>query len=313
MDGSIGPGAAGAKPPQQQQPAEATASNPAASTASAGVGAGPNFGPAHRQSTFMRFVTAQLLQKLAVQPQAAAAMAGVSNKQCDAAATEHHHNTLDAPDTLSSTLNRPATGATAYSELSIYEDSDDQEPVHDSTDQHGDASEAAAGAVIFDDDLGSALQQWQDLQESLSRQQEGTASGTVEDTNSETAAWSEGPHATAEDPAKASAAGSSQSLHAAGSGVCETGTNSSSEGTRSSTAASSNSTATTISNSSSSHASGALGRAARDAGVLTPAQFKQALLLLSKKCFRRIANASRAWKLLIDRHVQPLADRKRNR
>jgi hypothetical protein len=47
--------------------------------------------------------------------------------------------------------------------------------------------------------------------------------------------------------------------------------------------------------------------------VLTCAQFLQAMVLLSRHCFPRIANGSRAWKLLLERHVQPLADRKRGR
>lgn len=47
--------------------------------------------------------------------------------------------------------------------------------------------------------------------------------------------------------------------------------------------------------------------------VLTAAQFLQAMVLLSRRCFPRIANASRAWQLLLERHVQPLADRKRSR
>jgi hypothetical protein len=42
-------------------------------------------------------------------------------------------------------------------------------------------------------------------------------------------------------------------------------------------------------------------------------QFLQALVLLSRRCFPRIANGSRAWKLLLERHVQPLADKKRSR
>lgn len=47
--------------------------------------------------------------------------------------------------------------------------------------------------------------------------------------------------------------------------------------------------------------------------VLTAIQFLQAMVLLSRRCFPRIANASRAWQLLLERHVQPLADRKRSR
>lgn len=51
----------------------------------------------------------------------------------------------------------------------------------------------------------------------------------------------------------------------------------------------------------------------KDDGVLTAAQFLQAMVLLSRRCFPRIANGSRAWKLLLERHVQPLADKKRSR
>jgi hypothetical protein len=47
--------------------------------------------------------------------------------------------------------------------------------------------------------------------------------------------------------------------------------------------------------------------------VLTFAQFLQAMVLLSRSCFSCIANGSRRWKLLLERHVQPLADRKRGR
>jgi hypothetical protein len=51
----------------------------------------------------------------------------------------------------------------------------------------------------------------------------------------------------------------------------------------------------------------------KEGGVLTFAQFLQALVLLSRRCFPRIANGSRAWKLLLERHVQPLADKKGGR
>lgn len=47
--------------------------------------------------------------------------------------------------------------------------------------------------------------------------------------------------------------------------------------------------------------------------VLAFSQFQQAMVLLSRRCFPRIANGSRAWKLLLERHVQPLADRKCSR
>lgn len=47
--------------------------------------------------------------------------------------------------------------------------------------------------------------------------------------------------------------------------------------------------------------------------VLTASHFLQAMVLLSRRCFPRIANGSRAWKLLLERHLQPLADRKRSR
>jgi hypothetical protein len=39
----------------------------------------------------------------------------------------------------------------------------------------------------------------------------------------------------------------------------------------------------------------------------------QAMVLLSRRCFPRIANGARAWKLLLEHHVQPLADRKHGR
>lgn len=48
-------------------------------------------------------------------------------------------------------------------------------------------------------------------------------------------------------------------------------------------------------------------------GVLTFSQFFQVMVQLSWCCFPRIANGSRAWKLLLERHVQPLADKKRSR
>lgn len=52
---------------------------------------------------------------------------------------------------------------------------------------------------------------------------------------------------------------------------------------------------------------------AQEGIILTSAQFLQAMVLLSRRCFPRIANGSRAWKLLLERHVQPLADKKRSR
>jgi hypothetical protein len=62
------------------------------------------------------------------------------------------------------------------------------------------------------------------------------------------------------------------------------------------------------------HAAAAAAAAAAAGGdVLALQQFQAALVLLSRKCFPRIANAARAWKLLIERHIQPLADRKRSR
>lgn len=94
-------------------------------------------------------------------------------------------------------------------------------------------------------------------------------------------------------------------------------------GTRSSTAASSvsaassqsstDSAATDSSDGSAAAATAELGCACCGNHVLALQQFQQALVLLSGKCFPRIANAARAWKLLIDRHVQPLADKKRSR
>jgi hypothetical protein len=47
--------------------------------------------------------------------------------------------------------------------------------------------------------------------------------------------------------------------------------------------------------------------------MLTSAQFLQAMVQLSRRCFPRIANGSRAWKLLLERHIQPLADRRQGR
>jgi len=52
---------------------------------------------------------------------------------------------------------------------------------------------------------------------------------------------------------------------------------------------------------------------AQEGIILTSAQFLQAMVLLSRRCFPRIANGSRAWRLLLERHVQPLADKKRSR
>jgi hypothetical protein len=51
----------------------------------------------------------------------------------------------------------------------------------------------------------------------------------------------------------------------------------------------------------------------QEAVVLTFAQFLHGMQALSRLCFPRIANGTRSWQLLVERHVQPLADRKRGR
>lgn len=53
--------------------------------------------------------------------------------------------------------------------------------------------------------------------------------------------------------------------------------------------------------------------AGTEGSMMTSAQFLQAIMQLSRHCFPRIANGARAWKLLLERHIQPLADRKRGR
>jgi hypothetical protein len=47
-----------------------------------------------------------------------------------------------------------------------------------------------------------------------------------------------------------------------------------------------------------------------EGAVLSFAQFLQAMQQLSRTCFPRIANAARAWQLLVERHMQPLADKR---
>eukprot|EP00775_Hariotina_reticulata_P013381 gene13381-13508_t len=47
--------------------------------------------------------------------------------------------------------------------------------------------------------------------------------------------------------------------------------------------------------------------------VLTLRQLYQALTILSRQCFPRIANATRAWQLMLEKHIRPLADRHTNR
>lgn len=61
------------------------------------------------------------------------------------------------------------------------------------------------------------------------------------------------------------------------------------------------------------HAGAGLEQGRKGSGVLTAAQFMQAMVLLNRRCFPRIANGARAWKLLLEHHVQPLADRKHGR
>lgn len=52
---------------------------------------------------------------------------------------------------------------------------------------------------------------------------------------------------------------------------------------------------------------------ADDACVLTLNRFQQAMTMLSRKCFPRIANKVRAWQLLLHKHIQPLADKTHSR
>jgi hypothetical protein len=47
--------------------------------------------------------------------------------------------------------------------------------------------------------------------------------------------------------------------------------------------------------------------------VVTFTQFMRIMVQLSRRCFPRIANGARAWDLLLERHVQPLADRRHGR
>lgn len=295
---------------QQLQPAVGvgTESNDGASAGSVQAGGGPMFGASHRQSTFMRSVTAQLLHKLEV-----SATEGISDAQ-------HHpplelqqpQNMVNSAANKGDIADRPVSSATAYSELSIYDDDDGQEPKQCTTGHfhdpgHGDA--AAGVGVTVDGNLGSALQQWQILQQSLPCQQTQETAGMLAASEGlqgeQSAASPAGQHEGNGSHPQASTASSSATPSAPNR--CSAENNSSSVGSRSSTATSSSSC------SKDSVATGASADGAAIHGVLTPAQFKQALTLLSRSCFRRIGNASRAWKLLMDRHLKPLADRKHSR
>jgi hypothetical protein len=185
---------------------------------------------------------------------------------------------------------RPGTSGTSYSALSIY------------TDQQLTARSNAHDAEA------AALLRWQQQKQGIHVE----AAVTAETPQSSTAC---------SEPAIASAASAVQSSTTS----AVSSSDDSNAGSRSTTAASSSSetsatTSTTGSCSTSAapgHGSGAAAAAAAaavcGADVLTLQQFQAVLVLLSRKCFPRIANAARAWKLLIERHIQPLADRKRSR
>jgi len=53
--------------------------------------------------------------------------------------------------------------------------------------------------------------------------------------------------------------------------------------------------------------------ASSDQSVLTLRQFYCALTVLSAQCFSGIANAAKAWLLMLEKHVQPLADAQASR
>lgn len=78
-----------------------------------------------------------------------------------------------------------------------------------------------------------------------------------------------------------------------------------------STAASSHPSASAAVNSAPTAPPGAA--AGSEGSMMTCTQFLQAMVQLSRRCFLRIANGTRAWRLLLERHIQPLADRKRGR
>jgi hypothetical protein len=321
----------------------AAAGHMAAAVSEAGTAAvsRPPLGPEQRQSTFMRCVTHTLLDRLAASnsasaPEAAPAAipAAVTPSSMEelpdgggfAAKQQQQQQVLLSElqqqqhvATLPSVLHdaqehplqqddneessRPGTSGTSYSALSIY------------TDQQLTARSNACDAEAI------ALQRWQQQQQ---QKQHGAylaaAAAAVDRDDSSSSAAAEAAAETAV----------SSSITPSSHAVCSTSqsstTPSSSSSSSSSSDPSSRTTTATSTLTSSSDTSAATSSATQAATPTTAAaaaaaggdvlalqQFQAALVLLSRKCFPRIANAARAWKLLIERHIQPLADRKRSR
>jgi hypothetical protein len=188
---------------------------------------------------------------------------------------------------------RPGTSGTSYSALSIY------------TDQQLTARSSTFNAEA------AALQRWQQQQRQKHTGHLAAAAAAAEDDS--VAAGTPGSTELCSHPVSSATPESSASAQTGSKDSTSSYLESRSTIATSSSSDTSAATSTSTSTAASNPADTAGKPAACGADVLALQQFQAALVLLSRKCFPRIANAARAWKLLIERHIQPLADRKRSR
>jgi hypothetical protein len=192
---------------------------------------------------------------------------------------------------------RPGTSGTSYSALSIYTD-----------------RQLTARSNTCDAEA-AALQHWQQQQQH--RQHGAYMAAAAADRDESPPAAALEAAAAVETPGSINAPDSRTGCSTTCSSTAPSSSNgnagSSDSSSRSTTATSSTCCSDTSAATSATAAAPDVAAAGRGADVLALQQFQAVLVLLSRKCFPRIANAARAWKLLIERHIQPLADRKRSR